>query len=96
MKFCSFQYFFFFSFYFLKFLLGSGTQGIRKCTYGELSPIFLGPNKTKTIFMIIFDTKHRLTDISGFTRDNLDFCLHCFRIFYVSKYRPRSLRPRVM
>ena len=45
--------------------------------------IFLGPNKTKTIFMIFFDSKHRLTDISGFTRDNPDFCLHCFRIFYV-------------
>ena len=35
--------------------------------------IFLGPNKTETMFMIFFDTKHRLTDISGFTRDNLDF-----------------------
>ena len=27
--------------------------------------IFLGPNKTKTIFMIFFYTKHRLTDILG-------------------------------
>ena len=53
--------------------------------------IFLGPNKTKTIFMIFFDTKHRVTDISGFARGNSDLYLHCFRIFYVhvqvSKYK---------
>ena len=53
--------------------------------------IFLGPNETKTISMIFFDTKHRLTDISGFARGNPDFHLHCFRIFYVhaqvSKYK---------
>ena len=53
--------------------------------------IFLGPNKTKTIFMIFFDIKHRVTDISGFARGNPDFCLHFFRISYVhvqvSKYR---------
>ena len=52
--------------------------------------IFLGPNKTKTIFMIFFDTKHRLTDIFGFAGGNPDFCLHCVEIFYVhvqvSKY----------
>ena len=65
--------------------------GLSTCTYGEVSPIFwvrilpkvifLGPNKTKTIFMIFFDTKHRLTDISGFARGNSDSCLHCFRLF---------------
>ena len=53
--------------------------------------IFLGPNKTKTIFMIFFDTKHRVTDISGLTTGNPDLYLHCFRIFYVhvqvSKYK---------
>ena len=41
--------------------------------------IFLGPNKTKTSFMIFFDTKDRLTDISGAI---LTF-LHYFRIFHV-------------
>ena len=45
--------------------------------------IFLGPKKTETMFMIFFDTKHRLTDISGFARGNPDFCLHCFGIFHV-------------
>ena len=45
--------------------------------------IFLGPNKSKTIFVIFFDTKHNLTDISGFARGNPDFRLHCFRVFYV-------------
>ena len=45
--------------------------------------IFLGRNKTKTMFMIIFDTKHGLTDISGFARGNPDFYLHCFGLFYV-------------
>ena len=33
--------------------------------------------------MIFFDTKHRLTDISGFARGNPDLYLHCFGIFYV-------------
>ena len=45
--------------------------------------IFLGPNKTKIIFMIFFDNKHCLADTSGFARGNPDFYLHCFRIFYV-------------
>ena len=52
--------------------------------------IFLGPNKAKTIIMTFFDTKHCVTDISGFARGNSDLYLHCFRIFYVhvqvSKY----------
>ena len=51
----------------------------------------LGPNKTKTIFIIFFDIKHHVTDISGFARGNPDLYLHCFRIFYVhvqvSKYK---------
>ena len=45
--------------------------------------IFLGPNKSEIMFMIFFDTKHLLTDISGFPRGNPHFCLHCFRISYV-------------
>ena len=53
--------------------------------------IFLGPNKTKTTFMIFFDTKHGLTYISGFARGNHDFHLHCLGIVYVnvqvSKYK---------
>ena len=55
-----------------------GTQHI----YGEVSPILLGPQKTETTFMIFSHTKHRLTDIFGFTRGNHNFSLHCFRIFY--------------
>ena len=55
--------------------------------------IFLGPNKTKTIFMIFFGTKHRLTDISGFARGNALFYLHCFETFdvhlLVFKYKMR-------
>ena len=39
--------------------------------------------KTATMFMIFFDTKHCLTDISGFARGNHDFYLHCFGIFHV-------------
>ena len=43
------------------------------------------------MFMVVFDTKHRITDISGFTRDHSDSFLHCFGIFYVnaqvSKYK---------
>ena len=53
--------------------------------------IFLSQKKTETMFMIFFDTKHRLTDISGLAKGNPDFYLHCFRIFYihvqVSKYK---------
>ena len=53
--------------------------------------IFLGPNKTKTMFMIYFDSKYRVADISGFARGNPDFYLYCFGIFYVnaqvSKYK---------
>ena len=53
--------------------------------------IFLGPNKNKNYFHDIFDTKHRVTDISGFAGRNSDLYLHCFRIFYVhvqvSKYK---------
>ena len=45
--------------------------------------IFLGPKETETMFMIFFDTKHRLTDISGFARGNPDFYLHCFGMFHV-------------
>ena len=58
--------------------------------------IFLGPKKTETMFNIFFDTKHRLTDISGLMEGNLDFYLHRFGIFYVhvqnvqvSKYKMR-------
>ena len=40
--------------------------------------------KTETNkFMIVFDTKHRLIDISGFAGGNTDFLLHCFGICYV-------------
>ena len=52
--------------------------------------IFLGPNKTDTMFMLFFDTKHCLTDISGFARGNPNFYLHCFGIYVhlqVSKYK---------
>ena len=42
--------------------------------------IFLGPNKTETIFMIFLDTKRRLTDSFGFARGIPDFNLHCFGI----------------
>ena len=53
--------------------------------------IFLGQNKTETMVMIFFDTKHRYTDISWFDGGNPDFYLHCFGIFYVhvqvSKYK---------
>ena len=45
--------------------------------------IFLGPKKTESMFMIFFDTKHRLSDISGFARGNPDFYLHFFGIFHV-------------
>ena len=45
--------------------------------------ILFGPNKTRTMFVIFFDTKHRLTDICGFTRGKPDLYLHCFRIFHV-------------
>ena len=45
--------------------------------------IFLGLKKTETMIMIFFDTKHCLTDISGFARGNPDFYLHCFGIFHV-------------
>ena len=72
--------------------LASG-GALSTCTYGEVSPIFLhqniakviflGPNKTKTIFMIFFDSKRLLTNISGLARGKPDFYLHCFRIFYV-------------
>ena len=71
-----------------------GTQHIR----GGKSDIFwvrilpkvisLGLNKTETMFMIVFDSKH---DISGLAGGNPDSCLHCFGIFYVhvqvSKYK---------
>ena len=50
-------------------------------TYEEISPIFLGQNKTETMFMTFFYTKH--TDISWFDGGNPDFFLHCFGIFYV-------------
>ena len=43
--------------------------------------IFFGSNKSETISMIFFHTKHRYTDISGFARGNPDFYLHCFGIF---------------
>ena len=68
-------------------------EGLIVCTYGEVSKIFLGQNiaesdtfgsKQNTMFMIFFDTKHRLTDISGFARGNPDFFLHYFGIFYVT------------
>ena len=42
--------------------------------------IFVGLNKTETMFVIFFDTKHH-TDISGFVRGNPDFYLHCFGVF---------------
>ena len=45
--------------------------------------IFLGPNKTETMLMIFFDTKHRYIDIFGFDGGNPDFYLHCLGIFYV-------------
>ena len=53
--------------------------------------IFLGPNKTKTTFMIFFDTKHRVTDISGFARGSPDLYLHCFR-FFLFMYRFLSIK----
>ena len=60
---------------------GRGKSDIFGSEYCEV--IFLGPNKAKTIFMIYFDTKHRVTDISGFARGNSDLYLHCLRIFHV-------------
>ena len=42
---------------------------------------FLDPDKTKPIFMIFFDTKHHLTDISRFAEGNPDSYLHCFGYF---------------
>ena len=40
--------------------------------------IFLGPEKTETMFMIFFDTKRRYIDIFGFDGGNPDFYLHFF------------------
>ena len=52
--------------------------------------MLLGSNPNGTMFMILFDTKHRLIDISGFAGGNPHCYLHCFGIFYVhvqiSKY----------
>ena len=53
--------------------------------------IFLGLNKIEVKFMICFDIKYSLTDISVFTRGNSDIYLHSFRIYdvyiQVSKYK---------
>ena len=51
--------------------------------------IFVGPNKTESMFMIFLDTKHRDTDISGFAGGNPDFDLLCFGIFYVHLQVPK-------
>ena len=51
--------------------------------------IFLGPKKTETIFMIFLNIKHHLADISGLTRGNPKFYLHCFGIFYVHVQVPK-------
>ena len=48
--------------------------------------IVLGPKKIETMFMIFFDTKHRLTDISGFDGTSICIVLGYFMFMYRFMY----------